>query len=279
MRNLTNYHSHCSFCDGHADPEVFVLEAIRQNFSSYGFSSHAPLPFSTHWSLKMDDLNNYVETILALKKKYESQIELYLGLEIDYLTDSHNPSADLFQNLPLDYRIGSVHLVEDAFGELADLDVKADLFKEKIATRFDNDLRRTVIAYFDKLMRMLDAGGFDIIGHADKISMNASACDPSVVSQNWYLAKIKEYFSLIAEKQVIMEINTKAYPDKGFFFPNLNHFDLIRQLGIRVQVNSDAHYPEKINDGRDAALDSLKSAGIKEVWELHKGVWTPVAIR
>lgn len=44
MNNLTNYHSHCDFCDGHAPMELFVREAVKEGFSSYGISSHAPFP-------------------------------------------------------------------------------------------------------------------------------------------------------------------------------------------------------------------------------------------
>ena len=44
MNNLTNYHSHCDFCDGHAPMELFVREAVKEGFSSYGVSSHAPFP-------------------------------------------------------------------------------------------------------------------------------------------------------------------------------------------------------------------------------------------
>ena len=42
--NLTNYHSHCSFCDGQAPAEEFVKSAISAGFTAYGISSHAPLP-------------------------------------------------------------------------------------------------------------------------------------------------------------------------------------------------------------------------------------------
>ena len=38
MNNLTNYHSHCDFCDGHAPMELFVREAVKEGFSSYGIS-------------------------------------------------------------------------------------------------------------------------------------------------------------------------------------------------------------------------------------------------
>ena len=43
--NLTNYHSHSLYCDGRAGMEDFVRFAISEGFTSYGFSSHAPLPF------------------------------------------------------------------------------------------------------------------------------------------------------------------------------------------------------------------------------------------
>mgnify|MGYP002240907403 CR=1 FL=1 len=45
MTNLTNYHSHCLYCDGRANMEDFIRFAISEGFTSYGISSHAPLPF------------------------------------------------------------------------------------------------------------------------------------------------------------------------------------------------------------------------------------------
>jgi acyl-[acyl-carrier-protein]-phospholipid O-acyltransferase/long-chain-fatty-acid--[acyl-carrier-protein] ligase len=43
--NLTNYHSHTLYCDGRAGMEDFIRFAISRGFTSYGISSHAPLPF------------------------------------------------------------------------------------------------------------------------------------------------------------------------------------------------------------------------------------------
>lgn len=48
--------------------------------------------------------------------------------------------------------------------------------------------------------------------------------------------------------------------------------------GIRVQVNSDAHYPERINDGRKEALIALRRAGYDEVMEMHPGAWIEAPI-
>ncbi len=273
MNNLTNYHSHCDYCDGKATAEEFVKEAIRLGFYSYGISSHAPLPFATKWSLDAARVPAYLEELNGLKQSYADRIELYLGMEIDYLTEEHQPANDYFQSLPLDYRIGSVHLLHDVNGVLADIDVSPEKFAVLVRERFDNDLKGLVCAYFDKLMRMVQTGGFDFVGHADKISMNASFCESDITSQSWYQEKINAYFTLIASTDLMVEINTKAFSTKGFFFPNRQHFKLLRELAIPVLVNSDSHQLHLINDGRMEALRALKENGIQCVRELHAGRW------
>ena len=111
MTNLTNYHSHCLYCDGRANMEDFIRFAISEGFTSYGISSHAPLPFSTAWTMEWDRMDDYLSEFSRLKKKYADKIELAIGLEIDYLNEESNPSLPCFQKLPLDYRIGSVHML------------------------------------------------------------------------------------------------------------------------------------------------------------------------
>lgn len=276
--NLTNYHSHTSFCDGHAPMEEFVIEAIHQGFASYGISSHAPLPFPTRWTMNKEEVSAYFEAFYRLKKKYQGEIDLYIGMEIDYLDEQSNPSIDYFQLLPLDYRIGSVHLLSDDKGEIVDIDCSKEKFKEKIYTYFHSDLKGVVLAYYSKLMSMVELGGFDFVGHADKIAFNASYYQPGVTEQDWYKKLLTGLFVLIAEKGLMMEINTKAYHKLGVFYPNEKHFSLINQLHIPVLVNSDAHYPALINDGRAEAFQALKSVGIEQVMELVAGKWCKSSI-
>lgn len=276
--NLTNYHSHCSFCDGKAPVEEFVKSAIAAGFTSYGVSSHAPLPFETRWTIKKELVPAYLEEIALLKRKYQDRIELYAGMEIDYLNDDQNPSTAYFQELPLDYRIGSVHLVYTPEGKVVDTDTNPENFQKIIKEDFQGDLKRLVLAYFAASMRMVELGGFDFVGHADKISYNIALCTPSALEQDWYGKKLVEYFTLIADRGIMMEINTKAFAKKRCFFPGRNHFGLIRELGIPVLVNSDAHLPELVNDSRLYALELLKKAGFKTVRQLQQGKWTDVEI-
>ena len=253
--------------------EDFIRFALSEGFTSYGYSSHAPLPFSTAWTMEWDAMDDYLAEFHRLKAKYAGQIELYIGLEIDYLNEESNPSVVRFRELPLDYRIGSVHLLYDDKGEIVDVDVTADKFRRVVDKHFNGDLVRVVHLYYDRLMRMVELGGFDIVGHADKMHYNASAYHPGLLDEPWYDALIQEYFDAIARKGYIVEINTKSYLELGTFYPNERYFPVLLEKGIRVQVNSDSHYPERINNGRLQALMALQASGYHTVTEMYSNEW------
>ena len=276
--NLTNYHNHCLYCDGRAGMEDFIRFALSEGFTSYGFSSHAPLPFSTAWTMEWDCMDDYLAEFARLRQKYADRIELYVGLEIDYLDEESNPSAACFRELPLDYRIGSVHLLHNKKDEVVDIDVSADVFREVVDKHFDGDLDRVVHLYYERLLRMVELGGFDIVGHADKMHYNAAAYRPGLLDEPWYDDLVRGYFAEIARRGYMMEVNTKAWHALGTFFPNERYFSYLRELGIRVQVNSDSHYPELINHGRPEALRALRQSGYHEVAEMREGKWVSVEI-
>ncbi len=276
--NLTNYHSHCLYCDGRASMEEFVRFAISEGFSAYGFSSHAPLPFPTAWTMEWDCVDDYLAEFHRLKVKYARDIELYIGLEIDYLNEDSNPASIRLGNIPLDYRIGSVHLLYNDVGEVVDVDVPAEKFHAIVDEQFHGDLVRVVRLYYSRLMRMMELGGFEILGHADKIHYNAQCYRPNLLHEPWYEKLVNDYMNLVVEKNYMLEINTKAYQKLGTFYPNERYFSTLRKRRIKVLVNSDAHYPDCINNGRPQALSALRESGYDTVMELHHGLWesTPI---
>lgn len=278
MTNLTNYHSHCLYCDGRANMEDFIRFAISEGFSSYGISSHAPLPFSTAWTMEWDRMGNYLSEFSRLKEKYEGKIELAIGLEIDYLNDDSQPALTRFQELPLDYRIGSVHMLYSPEGQVVDIDTPAAIYRQLVDAHFDGDLDSVIHLYYKNLNRMVELGGFDIVGHADKMHYNASCYRPGLLDEPWYNTLVCDYFETIARRGYIVEVNSKAFLELGTFYPNERYLPLFKELGIRMQVNSDAHYPERINNGRSEGLAALKKAGFDSVVEWHGGQWEDVPI-
>jgi histidinol-phosphatase (PHP family) len=253
--------------------EDFIRFALSEGFTSYGFSSHAPLPFPTAWTMEWDCMDDYLAEFRRLKAKYAGQIELYIGLEIDYLNEESNPSVARFRELPLDYRIGSVHLLYNDKGEVVDVDVTADKFRKLVDEKFGGNLVRVVHLYYERLMRMVELGGFDVVGHADKMHYNAAAYCPGLLDEPWYDDLIQEYLDAIARRGYIVEVNTKSYLELGTFYPNERYFPVLLEKGIRVQVNSDSHYPERINNGRLQALAVLQASGYHTVTEMYNNEW------
>ena len=182
------------------------------------------------------------------------------------------------QKLPLDYRIGSVHMLYSPEGKIVDIDTPADLFRQLVDRHFDGDLDSVVHLYYKNLLRMVELGGFDIVGHADKMHYNASCYRPGLLDEAWYDTLVRDYFAVIAARGYMVEINTKSYHELGTFYPNERYFPFLKELGIRVQVNSDAHYPERINNARFEGLAALKKAGFTSVVEWHGGKWEDIPI-
>jgi len=271
--NLTNYHSHCSFCDGRAPMEDYIIQAIKMGFTGYGISSHAPLPFSRRWAMDKSEVPAYLAEFSFLKEKYSNQIELYIGMEIDFLDNESNPGNAYFQSLPLDYRIGSVHLLHGVDEEIVDIDGNQDGFAYKLKNCLGGELKPVIKAYFDKMMQMVNSGGFDFLGHCDKIYYNALSVCPDLLEKKWYNRLMEELYDFIAERGVMIELNTKALNETGFFFPNTKYLPLIRDRKIPVLVNSDAHFPDRINSGLSEGYNTLLNNGIREVVQRKGAAW------
>ncbi len=282
MKRNSNFHSHCSFCDGRSHPEDFVKFAMADQFRAYGFSSHSPLPFETFWNMSKEDMPEYITEINRLKNKYADEIEIYLGLEIDFLDETYNASLPYFQSLPLDYRISSVHFLPWTSPLLEEnmvcIDGPYKEFENGIDKHFGGSIRRITESFFELSMQMVEIGGFDIVGHIDKIYMNASRHPDFDIHAGWYQNPFLKLLDLVAKKGYIVEINCKNKTRKEQTFPHIESYKELKKRNIPVMVNSDCHYPDLVNDGRKAAIALLKEAGYTATRELVGGKWQDVDI-
>ncbi len=277
--NLTNFHTHTTFSDGHATMEDFVRGAIELGFSSLGFTSHAPFPYKTRWTMDVENRDAYVAEFERLKEKYKGQIELYLGLEIDYLNESHNQTTWPTKDMPLDFRIGSIHTVIDDEGQVQEIDCKLEQFRDILYNRFGGDVRKICECYWRRMMRMVELGNLDIIGHPGKmVSHLAVEIDGEVLNYDWHKKLEADFYDLVAQKGYFVEMNTKLFDTRGRFFPRGEIYPFLRDKKIKIVVNSDAHFPEKINAGRVAGLQYLRGCGYKTVMEMHGGKWEEAEI-
>ncbi|HML85847.1 MAG TPA: hypothetical protein PKE52_11885, partial [Bacteroidales bacterium] len=86
------------------------------------------------------------------------------------------------------------------------------------------------------------------------------------VSDKWYTDLIKETITLIAEKDLIVEVNTRGvYKGRcDSFFPGLSELKFLKDKRVKLITSSDAHKPEELILGLIAANEMVTSLGYKE---------------
>lgn len=256
-----NLHSHTQFCDGHAPMEAMARAAADRGMLHYGFSPHSPICVESGANMSRENVKPYLDEVDRLKSSSVELPQLYTGMEIDFVSVDFGPHIDYFQRLPLDYRIGSVHFVPNQDGIPVDCDGSSERFLRYLKEVFAGDLRYVVEKYFEQVLTMLERGGFDMLGHLDKIAQNASVADPEIERQPWYESLIDDVVSHAKTANVVVEINTKYINEKGRFFPHEQWWQKLKEAKLPIAVNSDAHWPEKVDEGRAQAFEKLDAFG------------------
>ncbi|OHX66155.1 histidinol-phosphatase [Flammeovirga pacifica] len=276
--NWTNFHSHSHFCDGKSSLEEHVIAAIEQNVKSFGFSSHSPVPFSTTWNMEMGRLGEYIKETKRLKEKYKDQIQLYTGLEVDFVSQKCG-----VHNFPqLDYTVGSVHFV-DKFedGTYWEIDNTKTIFERGLQEIFGGNIQRAFKRYYDLSMEMLEEDTPDVLGHMDKFKMHNSTGNWFSEDEEWYKKMVLEYLRVIQESGVIVEINTRGFY-KGYskdFYPSNWIIKELIDRKVPISLNSDSHTTFEITKGFKEVAQLLLSLGLKEIYCLWNNEWQPFALK
>ncbi len=257
-----NLHSHTQFCDGHASMEEMAKAAVELGMEHYGFSPHSPIIIDSPCNMTRKSVDSYLGEVTRLQEKFGDKIRLYPAMEIDFLSPDFGPHLDYFQKLPLDYSLGSVHFVPNQDGFPIDCDGSSERFLKNLRDGFAGDLRYVVEKYFEQVLTMIEIGGFNVLAHPDKIAQNAVKATPDIESESWYAALMDDLVRMAVDSDLTIEINTKYLHEKKRFFPATRWWDLLLTYKAKIVVDSDAHRPEKINEGRPEAFQMLREKKI-----------------
>lgn len=254
-------HSHTEFCDGRATMEAFARKAVDDGFTHYGFSPHSPIPIVSPCNMLQEKVARYDTEFQRICELYGNSVKFYRSMEIDYLGKEWGPASEYFAKLKLDYAIGSVHFIPCQSGEYIDIDGNFEGFKKKMVKYFNNDIRYVVETFYRQSCLMVEAGGFEIIGHLDKIGCNAGYYQPGIEDESWYQSLLDDLINRVIDAGLMVEINTKAWQQHQRMFPHIDKWARLIKSGVNIVVNSDAHVPALINAGREEAykmLDDIK---------------------
>ena len=275
--NKTNYHTHCNYCDGNAPLRDYVLEAIKHNFKTIGFTSHSPITDDNGFSINHAEVPKYCDEVNALKREFDGQIEILLSFEFEYIPGVTRPMKDVAKQLNFDYILGATHLTvgREPVTSAKDLwftdgpDIK--YYDYGFHEFFGGDIRKAVKAFYRQTNLMLETEALDIIGHFDKIKMNNKGRFFQE-NEGWYIDLVNETIDLIKQKNVIVEVNTRGiYKQRhNDYFPSLDILKQLKKLNVPVVVSSDAHCPSDLNLLWEETYNNLLELGFKPAGKIGK---------
>lgn len=278
--HLTNLHTHSLYCDGSNTIEEMILSALEKGFNSLGISSHGPVYEDTDWNIKKDRVEEYIEEVNRLKEKYKDKIEVFLGMELDYIPDLGFSDLCLSLVKRLDYYIGSVHYLGTfKNGVMWTVDYNIEELSRGIDESFGGNIRKAVETYYQTVSQMAERYQPPIIGHLDLFNKNNKDNVLFDEREAWYVEAVKKCLDTIKNTSSVIEINTGgiARNNNKEQYPSTMILKMIRERDIPVMVNSDAHTADaiacKFND-MYRLLHGLDSDSIvyltKSGWERQK---------
>ena len=226
-----NWHTHTHRC-GHAKgtDEEYVRAAIKAGVKKLGFSDHAPYPnvYNDGYRMYYEDLPEYIESVKHLKEKYKDQIEIFLGLEIDY----HEEYLDVLKQ----YRKDFDYLLLGQHGfELED--EKSYFIKNK------EDLK----TYCDIVEIACEKGLVDCIAHPDVCMWSYPKIDEYVMAAAKRIADIAYKYKIPVEANCGSGVlrGKKEYEDmERYAYPTEAFFKEFAKKGNEVIIGLDIHDPQ-----------------------------------
>ena len=251
-------HTHCALCDGKGAPAEMAEAAFQAGVTHYGFSCHSHTPIETDRGYVLPrDMTAYRAEVLRLRELYRGRMEILLGIELDSCADV---TAEGF-----DYWIGSVHYVPGENGRFYGVDIDRETFCDCREELCGGDALSLAERYFREVGAVAERRPA-ILGHLDlirKFNEGNALFDESAPR---YRAAALEALHRADPEATLLEINTGAMA-RGYRadpYPALFLLREWRAMGGRIILTSDAHSPETILFGYEAAADLARRAGFHE---------------
>jgi histidinol-phosphatase (PHP family) len=213
---------------------------------------------------------------IATARKTHPDLEVYAGLEVDYIPRVIGPAG--FQ-ASLDFTIGSIHFVGRFDNTWWEIDNTVEVFSEGLERIFQNDVRAAVSEYFNLTRGMIRESRPDILGHLDKIKINAKKFSLDE-SEPWYVSEVEETLRTVRGTKTIIEVNTRGiYKKKSdTTYPSPWILERILHEDIPVTISSDAHHPEELTREFQSTHELMKQIGFKYISVLKNGIWKSVPL-
>lgn len=248
---IANYHTHTARC-GHAagKDREYVEMALARGLQVLGFSDHVPMPFAdgheSHFRVPLARLEDYVESVLALREEYKDRIRILLGFEAEYYPDYMDRLAEMLDPYPVDYMILGQHF-----------NSSQELLYNPRPQKDPEEL----IRYVDRVLEGLSTGCYLYAAHPDLFNFTGDI--------QIYQREMTRLCRGARELDIPLEINMLGMRE-GRTYPNPVFWEIAAREGNRCLLGCDAHSPEDLAHPEQIkeALAFAEGFGLKAEKEL-----------
>lgn len=183
-------------------------------------------------------------------RELSQDVELRLGIEIDFVPGAEERMDHDATALPYDYVIGSVHRVDN---EEVDHPDHQEIY-EKWETY---DLYE---AYYKNVREAALSGRFEVLGHPDLIKIFRKFPDRDITPM------LEETADAIAESGIVVDVNAAGLRKPiGEIYPSRKFLEMFHRRGVPIILSSDAHAADQVAAGYDTSLKLVHDVGYREV--------------
>lgn len=265
-------HIHSPYCPhGSKDPlEDYVNRAVALGFEQITFTEHAPLPNGftdpvpeKDSAMASADLCAYFDSIRQLKKKYEDQITILSGLEVDFIEGFEHETDSLLASLEhhLDEVVLSVHFLKMPSGEYLCMDFDEETYRE--AKQQLGGLKALYETYYRTVRMSIDTDWSASlpmrVGHISLVHKFQAAFQRDFDDSK----DLKDILNRIKNRGYMLDVNGAGLvkPLCKETYPPPAIIEAANQLRIPLVYGSDAHSALGIGQGYDTIEPLLTWSG------------------
>ena len=255
---MKNYHTHTYRCrHAKGSDEDYVKEAIRQGYSTLGFSDHTCWRYKSAYQPYMRMMENqfddYQNSILNLKEKYQNQIEIQCGLEAEYFPEYMEWLLDFSIDKNIEYLI---------FGNHFHLTDETGVYFGECSSEY-------IQPYIDTVKEGLKTGMYSCLAHPELIFINGIDWTPQLEEDYYEICKLAKKMDIPLEFNVYGFKKTRQF---GFTtYPQPRFWEIASQLHNKAIIGMDAHSPKGLDkDLFNKAGDILSHYDVEIVDQLKR---------
>ena len=244
---IANYHTHTARCHHARGTErEYVENAVRRGLKTFGFSDHTPqyFPGDYYSTMRMRpyELLNYCADIRSLRHEFSGQIEIPLGLEVEYYPAIWRELLPRLQDAGIEYLILGQHWLGNEIGEPG----------SSAATCEAHTLQR----YCRQVIDAMGTGKITYIAHPDLLNFTGDA--------NVYRRHVRDLCRAAKEMDIPLEINLLGMTYNRHY-PNERFWEVAAEEGCKTILGLDAHAPEHVLDTEkeQRALEMVQRLGLE----------------